>query len=305
MSPLDIINPEDLRDGFVRDRQERKLPIPMLDLKLYKDVYKLEALFIPFFEKSELDLLGRDWAYFDHYVEEIGDFSVIEEEPSNTFRNSEAGLRFSGTVRNLDYAFSYFYTRDDLPSVDSLVLPPGVSIDPDAATLKGLAEFSFLTRQPIQLRYIRQNVSGLELETTWRDFGIRGEAAYINKKPFMTDQLESIKRAVFHYVLGVDYSGLGGFYCNLQFSQEIIRDYEEGILFLDEVTNRVTRVKNKLAIGPAMATKNTPIYLFLKRLESSSSGLAQPIPINKNSSAPNQEMWGNGFSVNLPRVTWV
>ena len=264
VSPLDIINPEDLRDGFVRDREERKLPIPMLDLKLFKDVYKLEALFIPFFVESELDLRGRDWAYFDHYGEEIGDFLVIEEDPPNTFRNSEAGLRLSGTVRNLDYAFSYFYTRDDLPSFDSLILPPGISIDPDSATLKDLTRFAFLTRQPIRLRYIRQNVVGFEFETTWRDFGLRGEAAYINKKPFMTDLLESIKRPVYHYVLGMDYNGPGSFYCNLQFSQEIIRHYEDGILFFDDVTSSVNGKVSKGILDDNMELSLRYLYNITK-----------------------------------------
>ena len=37
----------------------------------------------------------------------------------------------------------------------------------------------------------------------------------------------------------MDYSRPGSFYANLQFSQQIIRHFEDGLLFADEVTNSV------------------------------------------------------------------
>ncbi|MDY7037072.1 MAG: DUF1302 family protein, partial [Thermodesulfobacteriota bacterium] len=240
VSPLDIVNPEDLRDGFVRSREERKIPIPMMDLKLFKDTYKLEALFIPFFTKSKLNLVGRDWAFFNHYEQEVGNFTIIDEDPPNDLHHSEAGIRFSGTFKNLDYSFSYLYTREDLPSIDSLTLPPGFSIDnPDSVTLEDLVRFALLTRQPIRLKYGRQNVMGVEFETTWRDFGLRGDIAYIHKRSFITDRLESIRKPVYSYVLGMDYNGPASFYFNLQFSQEIIQDIDDPILMLDRITSRV------------------------------------------------------------------
>ncbi|MCK4485554.1 MAG: hypothetical protein KAU38_02195, partial [Desulfobacterales bacterium] len=239
ISPLDNINPEDFRDGFVRSREERKMPIPMVNVELYKGLYKLQGLFIPFFEKSELDIHGRDWAFFDHFEQEIGTFEVKEEDYPNTFSNSEAGARFSGTIANLDYAFSYFYTRDDLPSIDSLTVPSGFPLSFTSATLKDLAEFARTTNQPIVLKHERQSITGFEFETTWGDFGLRGDLAYIYQGTFMTNELQSIRKPVFEYVLGADYNGPGSFYFNLQFSQAIVLNYDDRILFSDEITNTV------------------------------------------------------------------
>jgi len=237
VSPLDNINPEDFRDGFVRRREERKVPIPMVNLELYEGLYKLQTLFIPVFEESDLDIVGRDWALLDHFEQEIGTFRVKEEDYPKNFKNSDAGVRLSGTITNLDYAFSYLYARDHLPSLGSLIVPAGFPLPFTSATFKDLAEFARTTDQPIELSYDRRSITGLEFETTWGDFGLRGDIAYIHERTFMTDALQSIKKPVFQYVLGADYNGPNAFYCNLQFSQAIVYDYDDSILLSEEITN--------------------------------------------------------------------
>jgi len=248
VSPLDIVNPEDLRDGFVRSREERKLPVPMLNVKLFKGVYKLETLFIPFFEESDIDLVGRDWALFHHYDQMVGDFLILEREPANDLSNSEVGIRFSGTVRNFDYAFSYFHTREDIPSFDSLAIPPGFRVpDPDAVELRDLVAFASnpLAPQPIRLRYERQDVLGFEFETTWKSLGLRGEVAYLHEKQFLDDRLRRTEVPVYTYVLGADYNRPGSFYCNLQFGQQILAEDDDGLLFTDRITSTVNGEVNK------------------------------------------------------------
>ncbi len=240
ISPLDIVNPEDVRDGLVRDREERKLPIPMVNLKLFKDMYKFEALFIPFFKESKLHLVGRDWALFKHYDRSVGPFHIDTNNPPNDLKHSEFGFRFAGTFKRVDYAFSYLRTREDIPSIMTLNTPPGFRVlDPDAATVEDLVRFAVLTLQPIQLNYRQQHVYGIEFETTWGDFGIRGDFAYISERSFLNDRLQQITKPAIHYALGVDYSLPGSFYANLQFSQQIIHDFEDGLLFADKVTNTV------------------------------------------------------------------
>lgn len=246
VSPLDIVNPEDMRDGFVRTREERKLPIPMVNLKLFKGMYRFEALFIPFFYEAKLDLVGRDWAFFQHYDRSVGAFDILEADPSNDLGNSEFGFRFVGTVKKFDYAFMYFKTREDIPSFDSLDVFPGFRVqDPDSAILMDLVNFAFLSRQPIDLNYMEQDVYGFEFETTWRDFGIRGDLAYIHERSFLDDRLQRAERPVFHYALGVDYSRPGSYYINFQFSQQIVRDFDDGLLFADRVTNSVNGTLRK------------------------------------------------------------
>jgi len=220
VSPLDNVNPEDLRGGFVRSRESRKLAVPMLNIKFFKDVYRLEALFIPFFRRSKLDLVGRDWALFTHLDREVRPFEIVATKPANNLSNSEFGLRFAGTVRKFDYALSFLHTREDIPSFDSLLTPPGFRVpDPDGVELRHLVEFASnpLAPQPIRLQYRRQNVLGFEFETTWKSLGVRGELAYLRKRSFLDDRLRRVEIPVWSYVLGVDYNKPGSFYVNLQF----------------------------------------------------------------------------------------
>ncbi|MFP3928423.1 MAG: DUF1302 family protein [Desulfobacteraceae bacterium] len=246
VSPLDIVNPEDLRDGFAQTREERKLPIPMVDLKLFKGMYKFEAVFIPFFQESKLDLIGRDWAMFHHYDRQVGPFEIVEKDLPNDLSHSEYGFRFSGTFKKLDYALSYFRTREDTPSIGTIAAPPGFRVpDPSRATLMGLARTANDLSQPVTLDYKRQHVYGLEFETTWGEFGIRGDFAYIHERYFLDHRLRRTSRPVFHYALGVDYNRPGSYYVNIQFSQQIVRHYESTLLFADEVTNAVNGTLTK------------------------------------------------------------
>ncbi|MEW5910667.1 MAG: hypothetical protein AB1659_12760, partial [Thermodesulfobacteriota bacterium] len=44
----------------------------------------------------------------------------------------------------------------------------------------------------------------------------------------------SVRKPVYHYVLGMDYSGESDWYVNFQFSHHIISDYDPEILYFDE-----------------------------------------------------------------------
>lgn len=237
VGPLDLVNPEDYREGLLQDRSDRKVPVPMINLELFKGVYKLQGVFIPFFEKSDIDIVGRNWALFDHYKEEVGNFRTEEEDYPNSLENSGAGTRFSGTIANLDYGFYYLHNRDSLPSIDSLIVPPGFPLPVTSNSIKDLARFAHTTGQPIRLKYDRRHIGGVDFETTLGDFGVRGEFAYISKKSFLTNELESISKPMIQYVLGADYNGPRSFYINLQFAQSIILDYEDKILFSEKYNN--------------------------------------------------------------------
>ena len=237
ISPLDNLNPEDMRDGFVRRRVERKIPIPMVNVEWSQDIYKLQGVFLPFFKRAKLDLRGTDWAFFDHIHDEIGAFAVVEEQPPKTLGNSEVGVRFAGKVRALDYAVSYLHTRADLPAVDSLITPPRFQLTMPHPTVRDLALFAQATGQTIRLTHHRQDVFGIEFETVLGSIGVRGDMAYIADKRFLTRALRAIHRPVFQYVVGADYNGPSNLYVNFQFSQSVIQDYEKTILSLTKLTN--------------------------------------------------------------------
>jgi hypothetical protein len=237
ISPLDNLNPEDLRDGFVRRRVERKIPIPMVQVEWSQDVYKFQGVFLPFFKRAKLDLRGTDWAFFDHLADELGPFAVAEDKPPKTLGNSEIGVRFAGKVQALDYAVSYLHTRADFPSVGSLTTPPGFQLTIPHPTVRDLARFAQTTSQPIRLTHNHQDVLGLEFETVLGSIGLRGDFAYVTDKSFLTRALRAMNRPVFQYVVGADYNGPSNLYVNFQFSQSVIQGYEQTILSFAKLTN--------------------------------------------------------------------
>ena len=235
-SPLDNLNPEDYRDGIAGRREDRKIPIPMANLEVYRDTLTFQGIYIPFFVKSEMDRVGTDWAYFRHSDKEVGAFGVREEDPGHELQNSEYGLRLSGIFRSLNYAASWFSTREDLPMADTLS-PPLFPVSDFTPTQ--LAQWARLSGQTLYLTYDRQNIYGLEMESTWRVFGIRADVAYIDQNSFQTDRLVRVRKPVFRYMAGIDYNSPNAWYANLQFSQSFIQDFDKTIVWADEVTNAV------------------------------------------------------------------
>lgn len=236
-SPLDNLNPEDYRHGIAGRREDRKIPSPMANVEIYQDTLTLQGIFIPFFYEPELDTIGTDWAIFRHADKEIGMLGVNWDEPSRNINNSEYGTRLSGIFKNLNYAVSWLYTWEDIPTIDSLQAPPGYRVTSDEVSPADLYAYAAATGQTIQLTHDHQNIFGLELETTWQVFGLRADVAYSDNNSFLTDRLVRVQKPVIEYIAGVDYNSPHEWYANLQFSQTFIKDYDQTIISTDEVTS--------------------------------------------------------------------
>lgn len=233
-SPLDNLNPEDYRDGIAGRREDRKIPIPMVNLELYQGKVTIQGVYIPFFIEPELDTLGTDWAFFQHADQQINGFRIYEENPSESLKNTEGGVRLSGILGRVDYAFSWFHGREDLPTPGSLILPPGLPALTGEVRLTDLLIFSQLTGQTIILKHDRQNTFGLEFESTWGDFGVRGDVAYFDQSSFYTRELRRLKKPMGQCTVGVDYNAPNGWYSNLQYFQSYIFNHDSRILWADE-----------------------------------------------------------------------
>jgi hypothetical protein len=244
-SPLDNLNPEDYRDGIAGRREDRKLPIPMVNLQLYRGKFSIQGVYIPVFVEPELEIVGTDWAVFQHADEEIGGFSVRDEEPSHCLSNSEFGFRFAGILKKIDYAFSWFHTREDLPSIDTLSLPIGFPMLPGNVTMRDLLLLGRLTGQTVTLKHDRQNIYGVEFETTTGDFGLRGDLAYFDKSSYITREVRRTRKPTAHAMVGVDYNGPEAWYANLQFFQSFIVNYDDSISGADKTASAINGTLSK------------------------------------------------------------
>jgi len=238
-SPLDNLNPEDYRDGIAGRREDRKLPIPIANLEIYHGQTTIQGIFIPCFFGPEFDLTGTDWAMFRHADAMIDTFGLMEEDPDCSLDNSEYGIRVAGILNNIDYAVSWLYTREDLPTPDSMWLPPGIVLPPGEFSPLDLASFAAATGQSISLLHDRQNIFGFEIETTLKDFGIRADIALFDSKSYQTSRLERIEKELWQYMIGIDYNSPNAWYANLQFFQSLVRDYDPLIVWAEEKTSAV------------------------------------------------------------------
>ncbi len=250
MSPVDTLNPEDLREFVIPDYEERKMPVWMADLTLRTDNFSVEGVFIPFFEKANMDYYKTNWSMFGHIKKEISNASVPdylksyfnnmaihETQPSN---EKEWGARIAATIASVDLGLTYHRTNEDLPYISSfpiknLKLTDGFSVDSLSVALSSVSPADF-TNEDIEIEYKRTNIFGFEFETTLSGLGVRGEAAWREKESFLTDSLTSKRLPSLFYIVGADYTTAGNTYLNLQFGHKHISDYNSSVLFFEQDT---------------------------------------------------------------------
>ncbi len=245
MSPVDTINPSDFREFILPDYDETKQPVWMANAKLLFDRFTLEGVFIPFFEKSELDYFGTDWAVFPHLKKEIisspvpqtlknyVDGMVVHEQDPDT--EAEFGLRLTTTLKNWDVGVSWHHTTEDLPYFKSFPVK-NLTVDGSMTqdNLNSALATAVFTDEAIEVEFKRTNVLGFEFETTLSDIGLRGEAAWYENESFLTSSLNSSQNATFTYVLGADYTTFSDIYINMQFAHRYISGYTSDTLYFEK-----------------------------------------------------------------------
>jgi len=246
-SPVDTLNPQDLREFILPDYEERKIPIWMADLNLFFDNFNIEGVFIPFFEESRIDYFGTNWSIFGHMKKEIEN-SAVSPSLKTYFENisvnetvpdteAEFALRLTTSLKNIDLGLTFHNTIEDTPYFKSFpVKNIHVSGDFSPEGLDSLIDSAILTNENIEVEYKRTNIAGLEFETTLADFGVRGEAAWQENESFLTSSLTSTREPTFTYVIGADYTTAKNTYFNLQFAHRYIANYSSEILYFEQNT---------------------------------------------------------------------
>jgi hypothetical protein len=247
LSPVDNVNPQDLREFIVPELEDRKLPVWMARARWFFDGWAAEGVFIPWHESADIDYFDSDWGVYRHVKGDVQDAAlpedlkgylmglrVSENDPPNTLKNSEFGARLTTTIGRWDWGASIFYGREDLPffgqfPIKNLALPGAFS---SRGVLQALDD-AVLTDENIEVYYPRQTIVGLEFESTLGVFGVRGESAYFDQTSFLLNDLTSDTRPVLHTVVGGDYTGVSGFYGNLQLSHRYIHNYDDSIMYFD------------------------------------------------------------------------
>ncbi len=245
ISPVDNVNPQDFREFITVDYEDRKIPVFMTRALVSLDFITLEGIYIPFFEPSEIDYYGTDWAVYQHlkvdtkrsnmppaFKDYVLSREVDENEPAKTLKNGELGFRITTTVHDWDMGLSYMYTWEDLPYYASFPIK-NIKVK-DSASFGNIEEnlqSAIITNENVRVEYKRCNIAGFEFESTLGSIGLRGEFAYFSHQSLLNSSLTSSETPVYHYVLGIDYTGVNEWYINFQISHQILDNYSDEILY--------------------------------------------------------------------------
>jgi hypothetical protein len=248
LSPLDSLNPDDLRQFITLDLEERKEPSWSGRVRAYGETFTLETVVSPWFEESGIDYFDSDWAIYRNLRQSIlthpglppelknyaARLRVHEKEPAGTLENMSAAVRLLWKTEQADFALSYRYGWETLPTIESF---PVKNIhydgDPETDPTSILAN-AVLTNEVVEARFERQKIAGFEWETVIDVIGFRGEAAYIDDIAFLSSALTSKRRKAAHLVAGIDYTSETEWYLNLQASWYRIFDYTSDILYFEQ-----------------------------------------------------------------------
>ncbi len=247
LSPLDALNPQDLRQFIIPTLEDRKIPNWMARLRLFHAPLSLEAVSIPFFEPADMDFFGTDWALYRHTAsvleraplplplkEAVSRVGVQREEPARTFRDAQWGLRAAGTFSGWDVAASYLYAWNPLPFIKSFPVK-GIVSDGSfhpSEILQAASSAVFLPGD-VAAGYKRTHVAGIEWETVFGSYGLRGEVAYFSDHVLLTSDLTSTAKASLFTVVGLDRQWDNDWYANLQIGHQHFFDHEGSTLYFE------------------------------------------------------------------------
>ncbi len=205
----DIINPQDLREFILDDFIDSRVPLWMLKLEYSLGKYDIENLFIPDFEPDRPAETGSEWSLpspFSYPQQPIS-------KPGDGFESTEIGLRLSRFLGGWDISSSYFYTWDDSPALH---------IKEEKSEKKVFPE------------HHRHHTLGFTFNNAFGKWVPQGEFAFNIGKFFRIEETEvaegvTRKNNLF-YMTGADYTVNDNLLVNGQFIQQIIFNYEEGII---------------------------------------------------------------------------
>lgn len=228
----DIVSPLNLTEFLLWDFNEIRQGVTSVKAKYYPHQdHDIEIVWIPIFTPSILPDDNSIWKPKQEFpVSPIFDYSKVDV-PTN-IENSELFLRYSLSKSTIDLQVIGAYTWDDNPSMhvqkqlDSTMTLTGITISPE---------------------HHRLLMGGGNFSSTVKDFIIRGEAAYYNRKYFQTsDPLVSdalVQKDYINYVVGLDRT-IGNWKLSGQFIQKIIFDHDD-LMTDDEVDNLMTIMVNR------------------------------------------------------------
>ncbi len=241
---LDVVNPYDMRQFFIDDKEERKFSTLSAYAGLFLEPISLEAVFVPVFEPSPYLFFNSDWAVFGRTKEvfsaypEVQEIQVEKDERYDDLnsKNSEVYLRLRSRLGDVDLGLYYYYAYNHIPGLEGNRVVKQFLYQPTPEHLTQMITSTSSSDRRLEEYYRRSHTVGLDFETTLGEFGVRGELLWEKDMPFLASDFALVKRDLLTTALGVDYTSPDDWYVNFQWVAQGVLDYP-GLFGLEKWTN--------------------------------------------------------------------
>ncbi len=225
---LDIVNAQDFREFILEDFNRARTPTFGVRVDASLHGFELQGLAFPDFEpdvlpdfESELALEPSVPGLFPRLEPFLGPFGgvpVLIPEASNapddwTAGATGFGVRIGHPVGGVDVAVHYWDRPDPRPLLARRV-----------ETIAGVLFVNHLTPTHLRVRTL-----GLSFAAALGDFALWGEGGVSTGRGFVVDELVDpdgyVRRADLQYALGLDWSGWGPLFANVQLLQFGVFDH--------------------------------------------------------------------------------
>lgn len=264
LNPTDNFTPEDFRELINLDRAERKIPVPMAQMKIHWPEFTYEAIWQPYFTPNEGADRDSDWYFPAIRAFEENGFVLDVNEPPKTLRSNVFAhrLQYRGPIIDLGISYAYHYNQTPAMHIVPPRFVPG--------------QFPPIPLGPPRLRldYHRLNSIGFEFETVIGGLGLRGEAVYTKAEPLQLspfgrrDRDKVLRKDTSTFVIGADYTFDHDVYLNLQYSGKnifhhhadlLVQKYEHQVVW--NVSRKFMRDRLELSFSGRYAFKPEGFFL--------------------------------------------
>jgi len=252
LSQADILNPRDLRSGFLTPTDWLRLPIPMAVVGVGTAPVRGELVLIPFASADRISLLGTDWSLLkqDMLEQQFADMSQWEGLTSELlgplFSNLSTNLAdldptmrrgYESAVNQLELPQSLVYNGEiagrielEVPGLDAAVMGGNMrsrlratNINPNLLEilqeeeLPDLDELQDLQNDPLlATEWPRTWFAGAEWSTLAGPIGIRGEGLYKSHHVVPRPWLRASTTPLVSAGIGLDYLIGSSFYAAVE-----------------------------------------------------------------------------------------
>jgi hypothetical protein len=222
-APTDVLNPKDLREGFLpAEVEDAKLPVFGLRALVHGLGVDWTLVFVPFFQPHRYDVFGSDWALLqpgagvvaplslDPSIEDLLQPRLLETSRPRAFPwQGDLALRATRGWGGWKFGASWVWFTQKLPEVTvdpelaAALEREANGLPPDPALLLSLQNRARAGETLLRGDYSRQHLLGLEVSRLVGSAQVDLDVAYSPRQTFVNATLAPVRLPSLTWVVGI------------------------------------------------------------------------------------------------------